>query len=1329
MNPIVHDRARRMERTLPGRPSSQPSLRRSALQDVEILESRLAAGSVLLLPGITALFPFGLLGTDSIQARRTTPDAASWQTWDFPVRGSALDVALLPASRSASVDTAGASSSGLSPAAVDFLAARQQATTPESGFFSASSSPLPTPLARPAAPNTPLAGGTAGIVPSATDLVSQTAVSAAPAPPAATPFAPAADSARAPAPRAGTTAASAAATASAAPSTSRDSGLNTLATASNGGVPVQYVVTPARGLFVHDEGGPWTRVGGDGSILSVSAVTDASGQAAAFVMTADHALYRFSEASGWRQIGGSGTIRSVSAGTNTAGQATAYVLTGGGAFTYFSDATGWPVSAPGAPGTVLAVAAGANGRVAVITADHSVDEYNLASGWIQRTGAGFAQSISVPSQGSLVVYAVTQDNGLYRHVDGVGWQKFGDPGTIAAASAGTDAAGQAQAFVLTARSEPYELTGGGAWVRLGDAGTVQLARAADQGRGILVGSDGSVLQYRDQSGWARLTGSGFAEGSVSPTLLVSVPDFSTDQNVTAQVLASGVGAAAGLQAVVDVDRNNDGNFTDPGESRVATASIHGGTNTVSLGTLAPGSYTTRVVVNDSAGNQVTNQSASVSVDPYAGFIGSQDLQTLSNAYQAIAHTAARSPSSADRAPVVSIPDSFFVPFRQRHLFFDAQQRVGLNIRATLDKYVPALRSELEALGMKVLSEDDARGVIQGNLPLAAIAQLPAQAHFAAATPVYTGAGEVGAVTTQGDHVINADAYRTGQPADGTGVSVGVISDSVSQFQGGLADSQRTGDLPANVRVLADGPAGSSDEGRAMLEIVHDVAPGASLMFHTFFDSTGDVSSQSAAAAIQSLVSAGANVISDDLIALPDEPMFNDGILSQAVQQALAKGVFYTTSAGNRGGKGFIADWKSTTATVGGTKGTFFDLGGGDVLQNFTLAPGDFIDMSFEWDAAYLEGGSNQPNFKVPNNLDVDVTTADGSKILASFNSVNQNTGEAFEEVFFFNDGSFGTSNFAFAFPLVSGPAPTMIRWAARTESADPQAQGENGPTVFGHKAVAGAAATAAVDYRTPTTTEPYSSVGGNLPILFDVNGNRLSSPDIRAKPDITAPDNVDTTFFFPGEDVEPDGFPNFAGTSAATPHTAGAAALILSAYPGTSPTAVLQLLQQTAKDIMGTGFDFNSGAGLIQLTPGVAPPGGGTTSQLPDDGLEPNETSDKPTQVGTLSGSQTLSGLTINVHPDTGLPDYDWFRLTPAAAGTFTATIKITPEHGDLELHLFTVDPFGMLVELANSTNTGVTTHTVTAAAQAGQVLLVEVKGHESAPGVFGTGTYDLTLG
>jgi hypothetical protein len=148
-------------------------------------------------------------------------------------------------------------------------------------------------------------------------------------------------------------------------------------------------------------------------------------------------------------------------------------------------------------------------------------------------------------------------------------------------------------------------------------------------------------------------------------------------------------------------------------------------------------------------------------------------------------------------------------------------------------------------------------------------------------------------------------------------------------------------------------------------------------------------------------------------------------------------------------------------------------------------------------------------------------------------------------------------------------------------------------TLFGHANAVGAEAVGAAffedtpEYGTsPPVLEPYSSAGGT-PILFDTSGNALPAPEVRLKPEITAVDGVNTTFFFDDSHGN-DGIDDFFGTSAAAPHAAGLAALMLEAQPGAMPGQVNAALESTAIDMGPAGFDYDSGYGLIQADLAIA---------------------------------------------------------------------------------------------------------------------------------------------
>src|SRR4030095_922516 len=233
----------------------------------------------------------------------------------------------------------------------------------------------------------------------------------------------------------------------------------------------------------------------------------------------------------------------------------------------------------------------------------------------------------------------------------------------------------------------------------------------------------------------------------------------------------------------------------------------------------------------------------------------------------------------------------------------------------------------------------------------------------------------------------------------------------------------------------------------------------------------------------------------------------------------------------------------------------------------------------------------------------------------------------------------------------SGADPGLIKYvyfgSAVINEFDTQSS-----TIFGHANAVGAEAVGAARYSNtpafsvfPPILESFSSSGAT-PILFDRLGNRLSTPDPRSqKPEIVAPDGVDTTFF--GSDTDGTGFPNFFGTSAAAPHAAGVAALLLQAEPSLTPLQLYQRLENTAIDIGAPGFDNDSGFGLIQTDAALeahAGRNGPITSVVA--AVLP---SSRSVQVGTTA---TAFAALINAGSDTGIACA--LRLITSLPATFT---------------------------------------------------------------------------
>jgi hypothetical protein len=510
--------------------------------------------------------------------------------------------------------------------------------------------------------------------------------------------------------------------------------------------------------------------------------------------------------------------------------------------------------------------------------------------------------------------------------------------------------------------------------------------------------------------------------------------------------------------------------------------------------------------------------------------------------------------------------------------------------------VQALKADLEALGMQGAV---ALGrIVSGQLPISAIESMAALASLQFARPAYA-TTNVGLVTSQGDQAMRSDVARVSFGVDGTGVTVGVLSDSFDCLGGAAADVANDDLSPVTVIQELPNCTGATDEGRAMLQLVHDVAPGASLAFATAFNGQAGFASNILALA------AAAGVIVDDVLFLT-EPMFQDGIIAQAVDTVNGMGVPYFSSAGNHDRRSYQTRFRAGTSFAegafpsalgaprffGGTAHDFDTGPGEDVFQRITVPPGAVFTISFQWDSPFASVCPGCPGS--PNDLDIYVFNDPPTTVLAG--SASDNIGRDAVEIFsIFNPPGSAVATFNIMITKFDGPNPQLIKYV-RFGGGNVTINEFNtrSSTLYGHANAAGAATVGAAFYGdTPEfgvslpLLEPFSSAGFT-PILFDTAGNRLASPQIRLKPEFVAPDGTNTTFFIPGVDVEPDGFPNFFGTSATAPHAAAVAALMLQAVPNTTPEAVYEILETTAIDMGPPGFDFDSGFGLIQAEEALA---------------------------------------------------------------------------------------------------------------------------------------------
>jgi subtilisin family serine protease len=506
----------------------------------------------------------------------------------------------------------------------------------------------------------------------------------------------------------------------------------------------------------------------------------------------------------------------------------------------------------------------------------------------------------------------------------------------------------------------------------------------------------------------------------------------------------------------------------------------------------------------------------------------------------------------------------------------------VNVQITA-KVTPQLIATIQKLGGDVTYQSTRWNSISAALPVSSIEAVAAQPDvLRIAKPAFV-TTSAGTVTSQGYVAHRAKQVVEQQGITGSGVNVGVLSDSCTPAR--LAALQASGNLPPTAYALTGQSGSGNDEGCAMMEIVYDMAPGSNQVFATAFQSP-----QSFADNIIALQQAGAKVIVDD-VSWSDEGVFQDTVIAQAVNQVTAAGASYFSSAGNSGSvtfgnsSAYEGDFKDGGPVSGviagaGETGNFHDFGGGQVYDQIKSSPRGVLIL--QWSDPY--GGACD-------DYDLFVTNSAGTTIKGFSAGVQDcSAGSVPDEEFSYGGAAVGDRVYVV---LYSGSARALHINAWRS----PLQIATTGNTT-GHNAASATGTTAATYWGSakkgvvPFTgmanpVETFSSDGprkiffypDGTPItpgnyLFATNGGKTLK-----KPDITAADGVFTTT---------PGFVPFYGTSAAAPHAAGIAALVLQARPSYTSLQVMKAMTASALDNMAVGFDINGGYGVAMANGAVA---------------------------------------------------------------------------------------------------------------------------------------------
>jgi hypothetical protein len=493
---------------------------------------------------------------------------------------------------------------------------------------------------------------------------------------------------------------------------------------------------------------------------------------------------------------------------------------------------------------------------------------------------------------------------------------------------------------------------------------------------------------------------------------------------------------------------------------------------------------------------------------------------------------------------------------------DAQGRAVVEIRAQVDD---GLLAALRRLGAEVLASRPEAGEVRARLALGSLEAAAALPGVRFIRPPLRPRHNAGP-DTDGDAAHAAGATRTALGIDGTGVTVGVLSDGVDS----LAAEQMAGNLPGGVTVLS-GQGGSGDEGTAMLEVINTLAPGAQLVF-----ATGDASQASMAANITALQAAGCQVIVDD-VTWEDEAAFQDGPIGRAIDKATAAGALYFTAAGDNGNldSGTSGTWEGDFVDSGMTIPAVDDVEGGPTpVHSFGANDYDTLaaatgDVTLKWSDPI--GGS-------ADDYDLFALSSDLSTVEEFSDNTQNGTQDPLEAID----------------PQPSGEVLVVVKFGGaarylRLDTNGGRLAAATAGAAYGHSANADAVSVGAVGVATAAggaftggAANPIEAGSSDGPrrIFYTPSGAPITPGNFLAgtgggtvlpKVDVAAADCVTTGLA---------AFNPFCGTSAAAPHAAAIAALALSLPAHPSAAQVRVAMEVSALDIMAAGLDDDSGHGI-----------------------------------------------------------------------------------------------------------------------------------------------------
>jgi len=415
-----------------------------------------------------------------------------------------------------------------------------------------------------------------------------------------------------------------------------------------------------------------------------------------------------------------------------------------------------------------------------------------------------------------------------------------------------------------------------------------------------------------------------------------------------------------------------------------------------------------------------------------------------------------------------------------------------------------------------------------------------------------------AVTSEGVALTGADDFHTaGYYGQGTKVAVidlGFVGYTEVRNAGELASVVSTHDYTGS------GFEASYDHGTAVAEIVEDMAPLADLYLLKISDEV-DLE-----IAVAYCISNGVHIINHSVGWYNTNFYDGTGTIGDMVETARANDILWVNAAGNEAADGHwqgeFVDYDSDSYLDFGTGEDFLDTDGIDEGSRIYATAGDTVHIYMTWDDwDYAPGfGSNQ---------DYELYLYDSfGGIVYSSDNLQNGTQEPTEEISYDVQATGNYEIVVYNWSASSNPDIEIFVYRQSGNDTDLEHHiAESSITTPANSAKALAVGAISRTQWTTGEQQDYSSQGPS-------NNSKYATSTI--KPDICGPDGVSTYTYNPV---------GFGGTSAAAPHVAGAAALLLSKDPGLTAAQLQSALQADAIDMGAAGKDNIYGSGRLNLVP------------------------------------------------------------------------------------------------------------------------------------------------